>query len=108
MPFGAHKFYFIDKPPVVYSVLVVLLFANTFLLFGVGLLGRYIFPRASANLPPCPELTASTVALHVPPIICFHAKWGLAIQFILLGLVALTMLIFKKRMHYVNRGRRLS
>jgi hypothetical protein len=93
---------------VVFNILAALLFANTFLLLGFAFLGQYIFPPASASLPACSEFTTSKVALHVPAMICLYAKWDNAIQFILLGLMAITMLIFRKRVRYEYRGRRLS
>ena len=105
---GPHRFYFVDKPPVVFNILAALLFANTFLLLGFAFLGQYIFPPASASLPACSEFTTSKVALHVPAMICLYAKWDNAIQFVLLGLLALTMLIFRKRVRYEYRGRTLS
>jgi hypothetical protein len=105
---GPHRFYFIDKPPVVFNVLAGLLLANTFLLLGFAFLAQYIFPPASANLPACPEFTTSKVALHVPAMIYLYAKWDNAIQLILFGLIAITMLIFRKRVRYEYRGRRLS
>jgi hypothetical protein len=105
---GPHKLYFVDKPPVVFNVLAGLLLANTVLLLGFAFLGQYLFPPASANLPACPEFTTAKVALHVPAMICLYAKWDNAIQFILFGLLAITMLIFRKRVRYEYRGRRLS
>lgn len=41
-------------------------------------------------------------------MIRLYAKWDNAIQFVLLGLLALTMLIFRKRVRYEYRGRTLS
>jgi hypothetical protein len=105
---GAHRFYFDGKPPIVFGVLVILLFANTVSSLALAFLGKYIFSRPSTSLSACPELTTSTVPLHVPPIICRYANWDIAIQFILLGLLALTMVIFRKRVRYVNRGRPFS
>jgi hypothetical protein len=103
---GPHRFYWVDKPPVVFNVFAGLLFANTVLLLGLGFLGRYIFPPASANLPACPEFTDSKVALHVPAMICLYAKWELATQGILLVLCAITMFIYRDRVEYVYTGRR--
>jgi hypothetical protein len=105
---GPHRFYFVDKPPVVFNILAALLFANTFSGLGLDFLGQYIFPPASASSPACPEFTTSKVALHVPAMICLYARWDITIQFILLGLLAITMLILRKRVRYQYRGRRLS
>ena len=101
---GPHRFYWVDKPPVVFNVFAGLLFANTILLLGLGFLGQYIFPPASAKSPACPEFTTSKVALHVPAMICLYAHWDDAIQFILLGLVAITMLIYRDRVEYLYTG----
>ncbi len=103
---GPHKFYWVDKPPIVFNVLAGFLIANTVLTLGFAFLGQYIFPPASARLPGCPELTVSKVVVHVPAIICLYAKWDIAIQFILLGLIAITMLIYRERVEYVYTGHR--
>jgi hypothetical protein len=103
---GPHRFYWVDKPPVVFNVFAGLLFANTFLLLGLTFLGQYIFSPASATLPACPVFTTSKLALHVPAVICIYANWDSAIQFILLGLMAITMLIYRDRVEYVYTGRR--
>ncbi len=103
---GPHRFYWVDKPPVVFNVLAGLFFANTFLLIGLTFLGQYIFPSASANLPSCPELTDSKTAVHAPAVICLYAKWDIAIGFILFGLMAITMLIYRDRIEYVYTGGR--
>ena len=105
---GPHRLYFVDRPPVVFTALAILLFVNTFSFLGLDFLGQYIFPPASAGLPACPAFTMSKVALHVPAMICVYAKWNITIQFVLLGLMAITALIFRKRVRYEYRGRRLS
>jgi hypothetical protein len=101
---GPHKFYWVAKPPVVFNVLAGFLFANTVLLLGLAFLGQYIFPPASANLPACSEFTTSKVALHAPAIICLFAKWDIAIQFILLGLIAITMLTIETALNTCIRA----
>lgn len=105
---GPHRFYFVDEPPVVFTALAILLVVNTFSFLGLDFLGQYIFPPASASLPACPEFTISKMALHVPAMICLYAKWDITIQFILFGLIAITMLIYRKRVRYEYRGRRSS
>ena len=96
---GAHRFEFVGREPLVFRIVAVLLFANTFLglLFEFG--AKYLFPKASTSLPPCEALGP----YHAPHIICWFEGRSIAIQFILLGLIAIILVIFRKRVRYIRR-----
>jgi hypothetical protein len=98
---GGHRFEFVDREPLVFRVVFVLFMVNTFLglLFEFG--AKYFFPKASTSLPPCAALAEGQY--HTPLIICwFEGRW-IAIQFLLLGLIAVILVIFRKRVRYIGR-----
>jgi hypothetical protein len=102
LPFrGGHRFYFEEKPPIIFVVLMVLLFANTLLGLFLDFGAKYIFPRASATMSPCEALSDKGVQFHVPAVVCWQASRFIPIQFVLLGLLALVILIFHKRVRYL-------
>jgi len=103
---GTSRLEFIGEAPLLFRVLTILLFANTVLLLGLSFLGRYFLPKASENLPACADLSSKTVQLHAPAFVCWYSGWAIAIQLIILGVMALTMLLYRKQVRYVYRGRR--
>jgi hypothetical protein len=94
-------FNFVGKPPLAFRALEALLIANTFggLLFSFG--AKYFLPTASVDLPPCEALSETGAQLHAPGVICWLADHFIAIQFVLIGLIAATMVIYHKRVVYV-------
>jgi hypothetical protein len=105
---GGYRFYFEGKDPLVFRVLTILLFANTFFGLGLEFAGQYFLPRASANLPPCEALTKAGVQYHAPALACWFAARFIPIQFILLALIAATFVIFRERVRYIPPRSRLS
>ena len=103
---GAHRFEFVGKEPLLSRSLVMLLLANTLLFLGLDFGAPYFLPKASASLPACPALASGGVQVHAPAILCWYADRAITIQFVLLALIAVTMLIFRKRVRYVYRGRK--
>jgi hypothetical protein len=98
---GAHQFYFEGEDPLVFRVLTVLLFANTFLGLGLEFAAQYFLPKASVNLPPCEHLTRAGVQYHAPALVCWFVERFIPIQFILLTLIGATLVIFRKRVRYI-------
>ena len=100
---GGHRFEFVGKEPLVLRVVVALLFVNTF----VGLLlpfgSKFLFPRATVNLPPCEALAQGGVQYHAPEIVCWIASRFIEIQFILVALMAATFIFNWKRVRYIHR-----
>jgi hypothetical protein len=98
---GGHRFEFVDREPLVFRVVFVLFLLNTFLglLFEFG--AKYFFPRASISLPPCEALAEGQY--HAPQIICWFETQWIATQFVLLGLIVIILVIFRKRVRYVGR-----
>jgi hypothetical protein len=98
---GGHRFEFVDREPLVFRVVFVLFLVNTFLglLFEFG--AKYFFPKASMSLSPCEALAEGQY--HAPQIICwFESRW-IAIQFVLLGVISVILIIFRKRVRYIRR-----
>jgi hypothetical protein len=82
MPGGRHHFEFAGKEPLVFWATFSLLFANTVLMLTVDFLGKYFFPN------------------HVPEIVTWYSDRSIAIQFILLALLAVIFIVFRKRVRY--------
>jgi hypothetical protein len=103
MPGGRHSFEFVGKAPWALSVVVTLLFVNTFLSLSLDFGGQYFLPRATLNSRPCEALAQRGIQYHAPETVCWYASHAIAIQFILLGLVAVILIIFRKRVRYIPR-----
>lgn len=82
MPGGRHKFYFVGKAPLVFSMAISLLLANTFLMLLLEFAGRYILPQKP------------------PETIQWYRDNSITIQFVLLGLLAAILILFRKRVRY--------
>jgi hypothetical protein len=103
---GGHRFQFVGKEPLAFWILALLLFANTLLMLLLGNGAKYLLPRASLNLRPCEALAERGVQYHAPEIVCWYASRSIAIQFILLALLAAIFIIFRKRVRYTPPDRR--
>jgi hypothetical protein len=79
---GAHKFYFVDKVPPIFLIVLALLFANTFLMLALDFISTHLFPSRATNL------------------VSWYDAHSLAIQFILLAALFLILLIFRKRVRH--------
>jgi len=100
---GRHQFEFVGKEPILFRVVIALLFVNTFLFLSLDFGGKYFLPKASVNLRPCEALTWNRVQYHALEIVCWYASRSIAIQFILLGMVATLFIIFRKWVRYIPR-----
>ena len=98
---GGYRFYFEGKDPLIFRVLAILLFANTFFGLGLGFAGQYFLPKASATLQPCEALTKAGMQYHAPALVCWFAGRFIPIQFILLALIAATFVMFRERVRYI-------
>jgi len=103
---GGHRFQFVDKPPSAFGAAFALLIANTFLMLLLANGAKYFLPKASLDLPPCEALAERGVQYHASGIVCWYASRSIAIQFILLALLAAIFIIFRKRVHYTPPDRR--
>jgi len=83
--FGRHCFEFVGKEPLAFLVVATLLFVNTFLLLLLPLAGKYLLPK------------------HIPSTVQWYEDNSVAIQFVLLALLAAVLIIFRKRVHYSVR-----
>jgi hypothetical protein len=99
---GRHRFVFVDKPPFVFRVVFVLLFANTFLMLLLANGAKHFLSKASINLPPCEAFAERGVQYHAPEIVCWYESRSIAIQFILLALLAAIFIIFRKRLRRIE------
>ena len=82
---GGHKFYFMGKVPLVFSLVGSLLFANTFLILLLQFAGKYILPK------------------NVPETVHWYGDNSITIQFVLLALLAAILIIFRKRVYYSHQ-----
>jgi hypothetical protein len=80
---GRHRFEFEGKEPLVLWVVVTLLFANTALMFMPDFVDRYFSKLA-------------------PEVFSWYSHRSIAIQFILLALLAAIFIIFRKRVRYIR------
>jgi hypothetical protein len=85
MPGAGHRFYFVGKVPLAFSVALSLLFANTFLMLFLEFAGKYFLPT------------------NVPQTIHWYEENSITIQFVLLALLAAILIIFRERVQYVHR-----
>jgi hypothetical protein len=99
---GKYRWQFVGKEPVSFLVVVALFFVNIILSLGQGFIVKHLIPNAVANCRDCPALADSGIRYCVPEFVCWYAKWSLAIQFVILGLGALIMLIYRKDVRRVR------
>jgi hypothetical protein len=85
MPGGQHKFEFVGNEPLALWIVAALLFANTALMLLLEFGHKYIVPR------PAPEM------------VDWYAGHSIAIQFILLTVLAAIFLLFRKRVRYIRQ-----
>ncbi len=102
---GPHHFEFIGKEPLIFRILVTLLAVVFILGFGFDLGAKYFLPRATGNLQACEALSSGGVQYHALPIICWFAGQWVLINFAILAAIAITMVVFRKRVRYTYRGR---
>lgn len=98
---GGHQFQFVGKAPLAAQVLTVLFLANTFVELSLTFGAKYFLPKASVDLPPCEALSEAGAQFHAPAVVCWFADHFIAIQIILLVLLALTFVVFRKRVRYI-------
>jgi uncharacterized membrane protein len=79
---GRYHFEFAGKQPLAFSLLALLLFVNTFLLLVVTFAGKYFLPK------------------NVPEAVQRYVDNSITIQFVLLGLLAAILIIFRTRIRW--------
>jgi hypothetical protein len=102
---GRIKFAFVQKPPIVFWVLIGCLFANSFVGLGLDFLGPHILSKASATSPACDALSTASAQYYAPYFLCRWASHFILIQWVVLGLTGLVMLIYRERVEYIGRGK---
>jgi uncharacterized protein YqhQ len=83
--FGAHRFYFVEKVPLAFTLVLSLLFANTLLMF--------LPPFAGEHFP----------SKRFPLMFSWYDDHSILIQFVLLGMLAAILAVYRKRVRYVGR-----
>jgi hypothetical protein len=102
MPGGRHRFEFVGKEPFAYWVVTALVFANAFLMLLLEFGAKYFLPQTSLSQRPCAALAERGVQYHAPEIFCWYAGHSNLIQFVLLPLVAVIFIVFRKRVRYIR------
>ena len=82
---GRHQFEFVDKEPLIFRVVVFVLLANTFSMLLLEFAGEYFLPKKQ------------------PEIVHWYMEHSIAVKFILLALLALILLAFRKRVRYFRQ-----
>jgi hypothetical protein len=103
---GGHRFEFIGEVPLIFKVLVVLLFANTLVLPALGFGLKYFMPNGFPDAPVCEALASRGIQYRAPELLCWYANWDITIQFVLLAMGAVVMLIYRKRVRYIPPRKR--
>lgn len=85
MPGGKRQFEFVGKDPLIFGVVVSVLFANTIAMLLVDFAGKYFLPK------------------DVPEAVQWYENHSVAIQFVLLAVLAAILLAFRKRVRYVRQ-----
>jgi hypothetical protein len=98
---GGHRFQFEGREPWILWIVAALLALNTLLLLFLDISAKYFLPKASPDLPPCPALTQAGVQYHAPKMLCWYADHSIAIQFIILAILASIFVIFRKQVRYI-------
>jgi hypothetical protein len=102
---GAHRFEFVGRDPLIFRLLVALLFANTFSRLLLPPLLHYLKPAGFPGTPPCQELMAVGVPYHVPWAVCWLESRFVIIQSVLSACIVGVFLIFRKQVRYIRKGR---
>jgi hypothetical protein len=102
---GPHHFYFEGEPPLLFKIFAILFALSIVLMLGLTFGAKYFLPKSSATLPLCEELSTPTNQVHAPAFLCWYVNHDIAITWILIGLIALTMVIYRKRVRYYYSGR---
>jgi uncharacterized membrane protein len=79
MPGAGHRFYFVERVPLPFFVLLCLLFTNAFLVLFSEFAGKYFLPKTTFG------------------VLRWYQDNSITIQFVLLGLMAIIVIIFRKR-----------
>jgi len=103
---GRHNWYFVGKPPMIFRIVATLLFTNVFLSLILSLFAQKLIPRGLPNAQLCPAMASYGIQYGVPRWLCWYANWDIAITFVLLGMGALIMFLFRKNVAYVDMHQR--
>lgn len=85
MPGAGHRIHFVGKVPLAFSAVFSLLFANTLLMLLLEFAGKYFLPKA------------------VPETVHWYGDNSITVQFVLLFLLAVILVVFRKRIYYIPR-----
>jgi hypothetical protein len=80
-----HCFVFEGKEPLAVWIVVSLLFVNTVLMLLLSFTGRYFLPQ------------------NAPVMIRWYEANSITIQFVLLALLAVIFIVFRKRIRYIRQ-----
>jgi len=96
----------VGKPPMIFTVVATLLFTNVFVSLTLLLFAKKLIPRSLPNSQVCPAMASYGIHYGVPGWICWYVNWDIAITFVLLGIGAFIMFLFRKNVAYVDSYQR--
>ena len=85
MPISPHKFEFEGKEPVAFWIVISLLFGNTILMLLLNFTSKSFLPQ------------------NAPEVVRWYESNSIAIQFVLLALLAAIFLVYRKRVRYTRQ-----
>lgn len=101
---GRHGIEFVGKPPLIFWLLATLTIANALVGVVLPYAVEYLFPNRFSDSRPCAALASRGVQFRIPEVVCWYAARWIVIEFILLAMVAATLVVFRMRVRYIRFG----
>jgi hypothetical protein len=99
---GAHRWEFVGKPPMIFTVVAILLFANVFVSLALFYLAKRLIPSNLPNSQVCSAMANYGIQYGVPGWLCWYVNWDMTISGTLLALVILIMIILREDVRRVR------
>jgi hypothetical protein len=106
MPVGRHRFEFVGEQPLIFRVLAALTVANAFIGLLLPYVLRFVMPQGFTDSRPCEGLAHRGIQYRVPEAVCWYENRWVLIEFVLLAMIAVMLLIFRKRVRHIDLARR--
>jgi hypothetical protein len=96
---GGYRWQSEGKQPVIFTIVVVLFMANTFLYLVLDFFAKNLIPQGIPGSQDCAAMSSYDVYYvyyKVPKLMCWDANWGGMIGAVLFGLAAMIMFALRK------------